>query len=106
MNTKQNIVSIVTHDDVINGNVFRVTCPLCGEFTGHRWIPRTKASDAELRCFHWSAPEYVVWEKNREAGDLRRHRAHYDVIVMINTKWTYEYNYCVSFRWSHSIGLY
>ena len=22
--------------------------PLCGEFTGHRWIPRTKASDAEL----------------------------------------------------------
>ena len=31
-----------------NGNIFRVTGPLCGEFTGHRWIPRTKASDAEL----------------------------------------------------------
>ena len=27
-----------------NGNIFRVTGPLCGEFTG----PRTKASDAEL----------------------------------------------------------
>ena len=27
---------------------FRVTGPLCGEFTGHRWIPLTKASDAEL----------------------------------------------------------
>ena len=25
---------------------FRITGPLCGEFTGHRWIPRTKASDA------------------------------------------------------------
>ena len=31
-----------------NGNIFRVTGPLCVEFTGHRWIPRTKASDAEL----------------------------------------------------------
>ena len=24
---------------------------LCGEFIGHQWIPRTKASDAELWCF-------------------------------------------------------
>ena len=24
-----------------NGNIFRVTGPLCGEFTGHRRIPRT-----------------------------------------------------------------
>ena len=34
-----------------NGSIFRVTGPLCGEFTGPRWIPRTKASDAELWCF-------------------------------------------------------
>ena len=34
-----------------NGNIFRVTGHLCGEFTGLRWIPRTKASDAELWCF-------------------------------------------------------
>ena len=40
-----------------NGNIFRVTGHLCGEFTGLRWIPRTKASDAELWCFLWSAPE-------------------------------------------------
>ena len=33
-----------------NGNIFRVTGPLCGEFTGHRWISLTKASDAELWC--------------------------------------------------------
>ena len=31
-----------------NGNIFRVTSPLWGQFTGHRWIPRTKASDTEL----------------------------------------------------------
>ena len=40
-----------------NGNIFRVTDHLCGEFTGPRWIPRTKASDAELWCFLWSASE-------------------------------------------------
>ena len=34
-----------------NGNIFRVTGHLCGEFTGPRWIPRTKASDARLWCF-------------------------------------------------------
>ena len=36
---------------------FRVTGLLCGEFTGDRWIPRTKASDAELWYFLWSLPE-------------------------------------------------
>ena len=40
-----------------NGNIFRVTRLLRGEFTGDRWIPRTKASEAELWCFLWSAPE-------------------------------------------------
>ena len=40
-----------------NGNIFRVTGNLCGEFTGPRWISRIKASDAELWCFPWSASE-------------------------------------------------
>ena len=42
-----------------NGNIFRVTGPLCGEFTGHRWIPLshrsillTKASDTEPWFFY------------------------------------------------------
>ena len=65
-----------------NGNIFRVTGHLCGEFTGHRWIPRTKAGDAELWSFLWSA-WMNGWVNNGEAGDLRRHRAHYDVIVML-----------------------
>ena len=34
----------------LNGNIFRVTGPLWGEFTGQRWITLTKASDAELWC--------------------------------------------------------
>ena len=49
-----------------NGNIFRVTGHLCWEFSGHRWIPRTMNG----------------WVNNREAGDLRRHRAHYDVTLM------------------------
>ena len=36
-----------------NGNIFRVTGHLCGEFTGQRWIPRTKASDAENVSIPW-----------------------------------------------------
>ena len=28
--------------------------------TGHRWISLTKASDVELWCFLWSAPEQTV----------------------------------------------
>ena len=43
-----------------NGNIFRVTSYLCGEFTRHRWIPCTKASDRELWCFLWSPPEITV----------------------------------------------
>ena len=45
-----------------------------------RWIPRTKASDVDL----WSLICVWIngWVNNREAGDLRRHRAHYDVTVM------------------------
>ena len=68
-----------------NGNIFCVTGALCGEFTGHRWIPPTKASNAELWCFLWSAPWINSWVNNREAGDLRRHRAHHDVTLM--RKW-------------------
>ena len=43
----------------------------------------TKANDAERWCFLWSAPtEINDWLNNGEAGDLRRHRADYDVTVM------------------------
>ena len=48
-----------------SGNMFRVTGTLCGEFTGHRWIPLTKASDAELWCFLWSAPEKWLGKQSR-----------------------------------------
>ena len=64
-----------------NGNIFRVTGTLCGEVTGHQWIPLTKARDAE--------PDVSLIRvcKNGlvhilKAVDLRRHHAHHDVTVM------------------------
>ena len=61
-----------------NGNIFNVTGPLCGEFNGYR----TKASDAELRCLLWSASWINGSVNDRETGDLRRQRDHYDAFVM------------------------
>ena len=64
-----------------NGNIFRVTSP-CWELAGHRWIPLTKASDVG----HWCFLSFCAWTNgsvnNRDAGDLIRHRAHYDVTVI------------------------
>ena len=58
-----------------NGNIYRVTGLLCGEFTGPgQWRGALMFS---LVCT-WIND----WVNNREAGDLRRHRGHYDVIVM------------------------
>ena len=65
-----------------NGNVFGVTGPLWEESTGDRLIPPIIASDAELWCFLWSAPQKNGSANNRDAGDLRRYRAFYDVTVM------------------------
>ena len=69
-----------------HGDICGVTGPLCweftGNFTGHRWIPRTKASYAELWCILDICAWINGWVNNREAGDLRHHRDHYDVIVM------------------------
>ena len=42
-----------------HGNNFRVTGPLWGESTVNRWLPLKKASDAELWCVLWSAPEQM-----------------------------------------------
>ena len=43
------------HDDVIKWKQFPALLVFCAG-----WIPLTKASDAELRCFLWSAPEPTV----------------------------------------------
>ena len=59
-----------------NGNILGVTGPLCGEFTGHKGQWR-EALMFSLVCVWLNG-----WVNNREAGDLRRYRSHYSVIVM------------------------
>ena len=67
-----------------NGNIFRVTGHLCGEFTDNQWITHTKASDAVL---WWVFFICLIcawingWVNDGEVGDLRRHCAHHDVTV-------------------------
>ena len=56
-----------------NGSIFRVTGHLCGEFTGLRWIPHTKASERSLYIFFDLRPNKRL-RNNCEAGDLRRIR--------------------------------
>ena len=59
-----------------NETIFRVTGHLCAEFTGHRWIPRTKASDAELWGFLWSkglSKQWWGWWFETPSRPLWRH---------------------------------
>ena len=49
--------------------------PASGEFPAQRPVTRSFGVFIDL-CLNKG------WENNREAGDLRRYRAHYDVIVM------------------------
>ena len=65
-----------------NGNIFRVTGPLCGEFTGPVNFPH-KGQWRGALVFSLIGARINDWVNNREAGDLRRHRGHYDVRVML-----------------------
>ena len=64
-----------------NGNIFRVTGPLCGEFTGPGEVPTQRLVTRSFDVF-FDLRLNNGWVNNREAGHLRRYRGHYDVIVM------------------------
>ena len=53
--------------------------PVTGEFSSQR--PVTRALMFSLTCARTNG-----WINNRDAGDLRRHRAHYDATVMVRPK--------------------
>ena len=118
----QSIINIMMTPS--NGNIFRVTGHLCGEFTvfGHNIPHLPRHSSILISALSWrrhpmetfsvllalcagNSPVPVKsphkgqwrgalmfslicvwingWVNNREAGDSRRYRTHYDVIVMI-----------------------
>ena len=53
--------------------------PVIGEFLAQRPVMRS------IDVFFDRRLNKPLSKNNREAGDLRRHRAHYDVIVMIKS---------------------
>ena len=65
-----------------NGKILRVAGHLCGEFTGPRWITSAKGQWRGALIFSLICVWINGWVNNREAGDLRRYCAHYDVTVM------------------------
>ena len=71
------------HDDVINWKHFLHYWPFVRGIHRSRWIPSTKASDGRALMFSLICARINGWVNNREAGDLRRHRGHYDVNVML-----------------------
>ena len=48
-----------------NGNIFSVTGHLCGEFTGQRWITRTKPSDTEVTIL-WLLKVDLSWRTSHD----------------------------------------
>ena len=70
------------HDDIIKWNHFPRNWPLV------RGIQRSPVNSPHKGQWRGSLMHFLIcveingWVKNREAGDLRRYRAHYDVIVM------------------------
>ena len=75
-----------------NGNSFRITGPLCGESP----VPVKSPHKGQWRgalMFSLICVWINGWVNNREAGDLRRHRGHYDVNVMC-----YGFGACVGIK--------
>ena len=83
-----------------NGNIFRVTGPLCGEFTGPGDFPTQRPVTRSFDVFFICA-RINDWVNKREAGDLRRYRGHYVVIVMPNTFYA---SFQVLFAWKHVLA--
>ena len=65
-----------------NGNIFRFTGHFCGDFTSLVNSPH-KGQWRRALMFSLICAWINGWENNGEAGDLRRHRAHYDLTVML-----------------------
>ena len=71
------------HDDVIKWKHFPRYWP---SVRGIHWSPVNSPHKGQWRgalMFSWICARINDWVNNREAGDLRRHQAHCDVIVMI-----------------------
>ena len=81
-----------------NGNIFQVTGPLSREFTSEFPSQRAVTRSFDSLICAWTNG----WVSNREAGDLGRRWAHYDVIVMKGIGGLFHFPYS-SVRQSHDV---
>ena len=65
-----------------NGNIFRITGPLCGEFLSPVYSPH-KDQWRRALAFSLICAWTNGWVNTWDPGDLRHHRAHYGVTVML-----------------------
>ena len=92
--------SPMKHDDIINWKHFQCYWPF------ERGIHRSPVNSPHKGQRRGALMFYLIcawtngWINNRDAGDLRRHRAHYDVTVM-----NCNIQYTDSFRFNKNISI-
>ena len=95
---------IVQHDGVIKCKHFPCYWPFVKGIHRSPVNSPHKGQWHEALTFSLICARINGWVNNREAGDLRRHRAHYDVIVM--TKWAQIMTSCRCMKhWCQSNGV-
>ena len=78
--------NLSNHDDVIKWKHFPRNWPFVrGNHRSPVNFPH-KGQWREALMFSLTCGWINIWVNNREAGDMRRHRVHYDIIVMLE-KW-------------------
>ena len=78
----QHVVDGILHDDVIEWKLFPSYWPFVRGIHRSPVISPHKGQWRGALIFFFISAWINGWVNNREAGDLRRHRTHYDVIVM------------------------
>ena len=92
-------VSQESHDDVVKWIHFPRYWPFVRGI--HRWPVNSPHKGQWRGALMFSLISVWIndWVNNREAGDLRRHRGHYGVTVMMHTVCVC----CVSFDFTHTL---
>ena len=102
---------LMVHDDVIKWKLFPRNWPFVRGI--HRSPMNSPHKGQWRRALIFSLIWINGWVNNRGVGDLRRHRAHFDVIVMyvaplitwrIMFTWTSDY-ICTWSHWWHSFDM-
>ena len=95
---------VLTHDDVIKWRHFPCYWPFVWGI--HRSPVNSPHKDQWRGALMFSLICVWIngWVNNREAGDLRRHRAHYDVIVMLQTKAVTGFSFTIEWLWHEDMS--